>query len=78
MTTVVFLAALIKIRLLKSSSVLLINFFDATLTLQCCYARFSFFLLTKKVDVDALLYSPLVSKQAEDVLDTLHTASLHT
>lgn len=43
MTTVIFLAALIKARLLKSSSVLLINFFDAASTLQCCHARFSFF-----------------------------------
>lgn len=43
MTTIIFLAALIKTRLLKSSSMLLINFFGAASTLQCCRARFSFF-----------------------------------
>ena len=43
MNTVIFLAAFIKSRLLKSSSMLPINFFDAASTLQCCHARFSFF-----------------------------------
>lgn len=43
MTTVIFLAALIKTRLLKSSSMLLINYFDAASTLRCCCVRFSFF-----------------------------------
>lgn len=81
MTTIIFLAALIKTRLLKSSSMLLINCFSATSTLQCCHARFFFLFLTnkaKKADVDALPYSALESKQAEHALDVLHTAGLDT
>lgn len=79
MTSVIFLATLIKIRLLKSSSMLLINFFDAASTLWCCYARFSFFFvffifLTEKADVDALPYSALESEQAGEALDALLSA----
>lgn len=61
---------------------LLINFFGAASTMQCCHARFffSFFLTNKgkKADVDALPYSALESKQAEDALDVLRTAGLDT
>lgn len=74
--TVIFLAAFIKTCLLKSSSALLINFFDAASTPPFFRASFFFIFLTekaKKAHVDALQYSALESKQAEDALNALST-----